>query len=211
MGMFDSLHVYVKLPLTEKEQKTFSHIDWSEQVFQTKDLDCTLSTYAITKKGILSYLKVEGDWVRTMTKEEEKKAKKKNKFVWPHKFEETSRKYVKQKFNGDVSFYDGILDDKGNEWWMEFTATFINGKLQGEIKRENIRISETAKQIKKRNDDWEAMIEADKKKLHNRFRAFMNKITFNNYRSFWFNLSKVLHKLNSLIAKTELFINRTIA
>jgi hypothetical protein len=211
MGMFDSLHVYAELPLNKKEQKMFSNVNWRDIDFQTKDLDCTLSHYAITKNGILSFEKIDGELVRTMTKEEEKKARRGGKFVWPHKFVEKSRKFVKQKFDGNVSFYDSILDTDGNEWWVEFSANFIKGKLQGKIKKVEIRISETAKQIKKRNDEWEASIEAEKKKLHNRFRTFMNKITFNYWRFAWWGIGKGIRKINNTIDKLDLYINRYIA
>jgi hypothetical protein len=211
MGMFDSLHVYTELPLNKKEQKMFSNVNWEDRDFQTKDLDCTLSHYAITKNGILSFEKIDGEWVRTMTKEEEKKARRGGKFVWPHKFIEKSRKFVKQKFDGNVSFYDSVLDIAGNEWWVEFSANFINGKLQGKIKKVEIRLSETAKQIKKRNDEWEARLEADKKKLHNSFRKFMNKITFNYWRFTWWSVGKAIRNFSNIISKFDIIINRYIA
>jgi hypothetical protein len=44
MGMFDSLTVKKKLPLT-KELKALN-VNWSEEVFQTKDLENVLDHYA---------------------------------------------------------------------------------------------------------------------------------------------------------------------
>jgi hypothetical protein len=211
MGMFDSLKVQLPLPLNKKEQKLFSNVNWDDVVFQTKDLECTLSNFTITKKGILSYAKIKGEWVRTMTEKEEKKAKKSNKFVWPHKFVEKSRRYVKHKFDGKVYFYDSVLDINGNEWWVEFYASFVNGNIKGNIKKFEIRLSETAKQIKIREKEWQDRIEADKKKLHNKFRSFMNKITFNYWRNTWWFISKNINRFGNFICKIELFINRCIA
>ena len=165
MGMFDSLKVELPLPLNKKEQAKFSNINWNDVVFQTKDLECTLSTYTITKNGNLSSVIANGDWVRTMTKEEEKKAGKGGKFVFPHKFVEKSRKTIKVNHTGNIFFYDSILDKDGNEYWIEFSANFIKGKLQDNIKKVEVRLSETAKQIKKREREWQDRIEADKKKI----------------------------------------------
>jgi hypothetical protein len=211
MGMFDSIKCELPLPLNKKEQVKFSKVNWKDIVYQTKDLDCTLSTYIIRKNGKLYGLFIEGENIRIISEKEEKKIKKQGKFCWPYEFKEKSRKYKLEKFTGDVYFYDSIFDEDGNEYWAEFVGKFVNGILQGKLKKVEIRLSQTAKQIKKTNDEWEARIESDKKKLHNRFRVFMNKITFNNWRYLWWNISKGFHRLNAVIVKIEIFINRNLA
>jgi hypothetical protein len=50
-----------------------------------------------------------------------------------------------------------------------------------------------------------------KKKLHNRFRTFMNKITFNYWRFAWLGIGKGIRKINNTIDKLDLYINRYIA
>ena len=55
------------------------------------------------------------------------------------------------------------------------------------------------------------MIEKDRNTFHNRFRVFMNKITFNYWRYTWFNISKVFNKTYKIIGKLEFWINRYVA
>lgn len=209
--MFDSITCELPLPLNKKEQKTFSNIDWKDRVFQTKDTDCTLSTYVIRKNGKLYGLFVEGEHVRVIPEKEEKKIKKQGKFCWPYEFKEKSRKYKFEKFTGDLYFYDPVTDSEGNEWWVEFVGKFVDGVLQGKLKKVEVRFSESAKDLKKKDDELEAMFEKDRNKFHNRFRAFMNRITFNNWRYTWFNIGKVIRKTSNTFGKVDLFVNKYIA
>jgi len=211
MGMFDSITCELPLPLNKKEQKTFSNIDWKDRVFQTKNTDCTLSTYAIRKNGKLYGLFVEGEHVRVIPEKEEKKLKKQGKFCWPYEFKEKSRKYKFEKFTGDLYFYDPVTDSEGNEWWVEFVGKFVDGVLQGKLKKVEVRFSESAKDLKKKNDELKAFFEKDRKKFHNRFRAFMNRITFNNWRYTWFNIGKVIRKIHKGIGSLDIWINRYVA
>ena len=71
--MFDYMKCELPLPLNKKEQKTFSNVNWNDRVFQTKDTDCTLSTYIIRKNGKLYGLFIEGENVRVISEKEEKK------------------------------------------------------------------------------------------------------------------------------------------
>lgn len=209
--MFDNITCELPLPLNKKEQVKFSKVNWNEKVFQTKDTDCTLSTYTIRKNGKLYGLYVEGKNVRIIPEKEEKKIKKQGRFCWPYEFQEKSRKYKFEKFTGDLYFYDSIFDEEGNEYWAEFVGKFVNGVLQGKLKKVEIRLSETAKQIKTRNDEWEARIKADKKKFYNRFRTFMNKITFNYWKYTWFNIGKAIRKIYNCINNIDIWINRYVA
>jgi hypothetical protein len=209
--MFDSITCELPLPLNKKEQKTFSNINWNEIVFQTKDTDCTLSSYIIRKNGKLYGLSIEGKNVRVISEKEEKKIKKQGRFCWPYEFKEKSRKYKFEKFTGDLCFYDSIYDGEGNEWWVEFTAKFVDGNLQGKIRKIKIKFERTAKEIKKNEDDYQKSIEADRKKFHNRFRKFMNKITFNYWRYTWFSIGKGIRKIRNSINNFDIWINRYVA
>jgi len=211
MGMFDSITCELPLPLNKKEQKTFSNIDWKDRVFQTKDTDCTLSTYVIRKNGKLYSLFVEGEHVRVISEKEEKKSKKQGKFCWPYEFKEKSRKFKFEKFTGDLYFYDHVIDSDGNEWWVEFIGKFVDGVLQGKLKKVQVRFLETAKNLKKKDDDYQKSIEADRKKFYNRFRKFMNKITFSYWRYTWFNVGKVIRKIHKSINNLDIWINRYVA
>ena len=66
-------------------------------------------------------------------------------------------------------------------------------------------------EIKKNEDEYQKSIEADRKKFHNRFRKFMNKITFNYWRYTWLNISKVIHKVSNLTGKLNIWINRYVS
>jgi hypothetical protein len=209
--MFDNIRCELPLPLNKKEQKTFSNINWEDVSFQTKDTDCCLSHYVIKKNGKLYTEYTEGEHVRVISKEEEKKLKKQGKFCWPYEFKEKSRKFKFEKFTGDLYFYDHVIDSDGNEWWVEFIGKFVDGVLQGKLKKVQVRFLETAKNLKKKDDDYQKSIEADRKKFHNRFRAFMNKITFSYWRYTWFSIGKVIRKIHKTIGNLDIWINRYVA
>ena len=61
MRMFDNLIVKRKLPLSKELKKTFPDTDWSQEDFQTKDLDNTMTTYTIKGTG-LYWDKVDGEY-----------------------------------------------------------------------------------------------------------------------------------------------------
>jgi hypothetical protein len=210
MGMYDNITCELPLPLNKKEQKIFSNINWENISFQTKDKDCTLSTYVIRKNGKLYGLFIEGKHVRVISEKEENKIQKQGRFCWPYEFQEKSRKYKFEKFTGDLYFYDSIYDDKGNEYWVEFVGKFVSGILQGKLKKVEVRFSQSAEDIEKEKLHWETRIKEDEKKFHNRFRVFMNKITFNNWRYTWFNISKVIRKIHKVTQNIDIFINRYV-
>jgi hypothetical protein len=199
------------LPLNKKDKVKFSNVNWDEQVFQSKDLDCTLSTYTIRKNGTLATTIVDGDWVRTMTKKEEDKIRKRGNFCWPHKFVEKSRKTKIYKHTGDICFYDGVFDTEGNEWWVEFSGKFVNGKLQGKLKKVVIRLSQTANDIKKNNDEWERRLAEEEAKLSTRIRKALRVSTFGYWRFFWFAIGKFFRKFGNKLSQLDLWINRNIA
>ena len=209
--MFDNITCELPLPLNKKEQKTFSNVNWEDISFQTKDIECILTTYVIRKNGKLYNLLVEGEHIRVIPKKEEMKIKKQGRFCWPYKFNEKSRKHKLVKFTGDLCFYDSIYDTEGNEWWVEFSSKFVDGTLQGKIRKIKIKLERTSKEIKKNEDEYQKSIEADRKKFHNRFRKFMNKITFNYWRYTWLNISKVIHKVSNLTGKLNIWINRYVS
>jgi hypothetical protein len=209
--MFDNITCELPLPLNKKEQKTLSNVNWKEKVFQTKDTECTLSTYAIRKNGKLYGLFIEGKSVRIISEKEEKKLRAQGNFCWPYEFQEKSRKYKFEKFTGDICFYDHVIDSDGNEWWVEFVGKFVDGVLQGKIKKVQVRFLETARNLKKKDDELKAMFEKDRNKFHNKFRKFMNKITFNYWRYTWFNIGKAIRKIYNCINNLDIWINRYVA
>ena len=211
MGMFDNIKCELLLPLNKKEQKTFSNVDWNDRVFQTKDTDCTLSTYIIRKNGKLYGLFIDGEHVRVISEKEEKKIKKQGKFCWPFEFKEKSRKYKFEKFTGDLYFYDHVIDKDGNEWWVEFVAKFVDGVIKGKIKKKEVRFSQSAEDIKKNEKDWQERIAKEQAKLSTKIKRNLNKYTFGYWRIFWFKIGIYIRKFANKIQHIDLWINRNIA
>jgi hypothetical protein len=211
MGMFDYINCELPLPLNKKEQKTFSNINWKDIGFQTKDTDCTMSTYAIRKNGKLYGLFIEGENIRVISEKEEKKIKKQGKFCWPYEFKEKSRKYKHEKFTGDLYFYDHVIDIDGNEWWVEFIAKFVNGIIQGKLKKIEVRLFQTAEEIKKNEEEWQEKITKERAKLSSKIKRFLNKYTFGYWRTFWFTLGGYIRKFANKIQHLDIWINRYVA
>jgi hypothetical protein len=211
MGMFDNIKCELPLPLNKKEQKTFSNVDWNDRVFQTKDTDCTLSTYIIRKNGKLYGLFIEGENVRVISEEEEKKIKRKGKFCWPYEFKEKSRKYKFEKFTGDLYFYDHVIDKDGNEWWVEFVTKFIDGVIKGKIKKKEVKFSQSAEDIKKVEEDWQERIAKEQAKPSTKIKRNLNKYTFGYWRNFWITLGGYIRKFANKIQHLDIWINRNIA
>jgi hypothetical protein len=211
MGMFDHLFIKMQLPLTKTDLKNFSKTDWENIDFQTKDFDNTMSTYILKKNGSLYYEKIDGNLVRIMTEKEEKKIKKQGKWCWPYNYEVKSRKSIFYKYTGDVEFYNIVYDDFGNSWSFDFSAKFLNGKLQGKIKKVKVEIFETAKQIEKRNKDFELLVEKDKKKFSSKLRNFMNNLTCSQWSRFWRFFAKNIRKLGNKLIHLDIWVIRYIS
>lgn len=186
MGMFDTLYVKKKLPLT-KELKALN-INWEEEDFQTKDLDNLLDTFEITKTGKLRHLWQERQW-----KDDD------DAFLKGY-FEVVKQEWRDVPFHGTIGFYTShctndkkywnFLDEEsqltfddielihGDDWWVEFEATFTKGKL------EDIRLIKAEKTpVKERiynNKVWAMKRAEENKKLGRRIVNFLRK--FKPYR-----------------------------
>ena len=211
MGMFDNIKCELPLPLNKKEQVKFSKVNWKDIVFQTKDTDCTLSTYSIRKNGKLYGLFVEGENIRVISEKEEKKIKKQGRFCWPYEFQEKSRKYKFEKFTGDLYFYDSIFDEEGNEYWAEFSGKFVNGVLRGKLKKVEIRLSQTAQEIKKNEEHWKKRLAEEEAKFNNRARRFLRMYTGGYWRTFWLRFGRILSLVGKRLSNVDIWINRNIA
>jgi hypothetical protein len=138
MGMFDTIFVKKKLPLT-KELKELN-VNWDETDFQTKDLENALDTYEITKAGKLRHLWQERKWIDDDSA-----------FLKGY-LEVVKQEWRDVDFHGTINFYtsycdntnyywDYVNDDpeqmswedieliQGHDWWFEFEAYFTKGKL----------------------------------------------------------------------------------
>lgn len=197
--MFDTIYVKKALPLN-KELKALKDIKWEECDFQTKDLENTLATYEITKAGKLRYKDVEREWV------DDEEA------FFKGYLKEVSSKWVDTKHTGKVTFYHNFstnksnvnifsdtLDDEtdldGYDWWVEFDAEFVKGKLT-EIKL--VKAEKTPAKIRIiQNLEWAKDLKKKEATFHRRIVKFLRK-------------SKTYRKLISSLLKLSTFLHSKI-
>jgi hypothetical protein len=180
--MFDTVFVKYALPLN-KELKAIKDIKWEEEDFQTKDLENLLSTYEITKTGKLRYKEVVNEWVDD-----------ENTFLKGY-MKEVSSKWIDTKHTGKVRFYHSFSTNKSNhnifsdtlgddadlegfDWWVEFEAEFVKGKIT-EIKFVTAN-KEPAKFRILSNIEWAKNLKKEEAKLSRRIVRFLRK--YNVYR-----------------------------
>lgn len=210
MGMFDTILVKRKLPLTKEIKKAFPDTDWSKEDFQTKSIHNTMSNYTIKGTG-LYWDKIEGEYVRTISEEEDKKTRKSKKFVWPYEFIESSRKTVKEPFHGTINLYHYKNDKDGNTWYIELDAVFNAGKLES-IKLVKGEISSTAEENAARAKEWQDRWDAYEKHPWTRAKKVLNKITFGYWGKFWSNyVSRSLYWISRNTQKLQLWIIKNLA
>jgi hypothetical protein len=209
MGMFDYIHCEKKLPLTKEIKKAFPDTDWSKESFQTKSLDNSMATYNISKSGKLSVLKIEGEYVRTMTEDEEEKARKQKKFCWPYEFVESGRKNESVDYTGVVDFYYYSEDLKGNTWDLEFAATFVKGKLTKLVLTSG-NIIRTAEENEADEKHWIDQHNAYINHPWTKTKKVLDKITFKYWSTFWKNVSIIIDKAVNSLSKLRLWIIRNM-
>jgi hypothetical protein len=210
MGMFDTILIKRKLPLNKELKKAFPDTDWSKEGFQTKDIENTMTTYTIKGTG-LYFDKVDGEMVRTMTEQDEKKARKSKRWVWPYEFVESGRETVKVPYHGTINFYHYKDDADGNTWDIEFDAVFNTGKLTN-IKLAKGEISSTAEENAAREKHWKDQLAAHEAHPWTRTKRALNKITFGYWTIFWSRVvSKGLYWIAQKIQKLQIWVIRNIA
>jgi hypothetical protein len=188
MGLFDTIFIKKKLPLT-KELKELN-INWEELDFQTKDLENLLDTYEITKSGKLRHL-----WQETVWKDDD------SAFLKGY-MEVVNEEWRDVDFHGTINFYTSHCDNNsynwnfmgddpdqmtwrdiesivGYDWWFEFEAYFTKGKLD-EIKLIKVTKDPIRERIKG-NKFWAEKRAAENKKIHKRIISFLRK--FNWYKT----------------------------
>lgn len=181
--MFDVIYCKKALPLS-KELKALKR-DWTKDDFQTKDLENLLYNYEITKTGKLRMCEVEREWVDD-----------ENSFLKGH-MKEVSSKWVDTTFTGVVRFYTSFstteenwhcmsnftgIDPKkitGDDWWVEFSATIINGRVK-KIELLEARSTPATDRIY-REMEWSARMNAEEAKLSRRIVRSLRK--FSIYRT----------------------------
>jgi hypothetical protein len=138
--MYDNITVKKQLPLPSEIKKL--QTDWSTYLFQTKDLENCLLDYKISKNGYLYEHVIEREYIPYTDKE------KKNKDhrpwnIWKEVIVKDEYDKRVKDYHGKLRFYtyDNLNDEQ--DYWVEFDAYFIYGKLDKivlvEFKKETAR------------------------------------------------------------------------
>jgi hypothetical protein len=195
MGMFDEIEVKQTLPLPE-EIKDIR--DWPSYTFQTKDLDCTLSRYIIRDDKLYARI-VEMEY-EYYTDEERKKLQKNLRWAPVIKSsKEISSREEEQNFHGKLRFctYDTL--DVEHDYWVDFEAYFIYGKL------DKIELVEFEKRYVEDRDSWKKVMQKKAKHPWNRFKFYAGYLGWN---WFWVRVARTLNKCANLISKLQTLIYR---
>lgn len=197
MGMYDHLIVKQDLPLPE-DLKSLK-IDWKSHTFQTKDLDNCLLDYFISEEGFLYEHVVEREYVYYT--EEERKSKKISPWnLWKEVIEKSSRD-EKIDFHGSLNFYTYDQLDEDTDFWIDFKAYFVYGKLD---KIEFLEFK-TDKERRARNAKWEEEYKKEQKRPWNVFKHYASYL---GWRWFWKKTSSFFYQLSRFCGSVQYFIIR---
>jgi hypothetical protein len=197
MGMFDNVQCKHSLPLTEDLQVLSP--DWSLEVFQTKDLDNRLGSYTITEDGFLLEEVIEREYV-PYTEEERAELKPKPWSVWKDVIEK-NRYSKKIEHHGEVNFYNTFIYTEAEDYWLEFTAYFIYGKLDKILLLKAEK--HTSQQFTNKLFDEKRLIEQSKP--WNKLKRFLMPL---GWRVFWRAMADLCYKASQVLSKLQFFIFR---
>ena len=197
MSMFDDITCKKELPLNE-ELKTLS-IKWEEVGFQTKDLENCLLHYTISEDGRLLEHVVEQEYVHYTEEERKQKGRR----PWDlYKEVIIKNEYDKEvHHHGVVNFYTGVDYTDEEEFWVEFNAYFIYGKL------DRIELLKCEKQKSRTvyHKEWEEQRRIEDSKLGNRVKRLLRYV---GWRWFWHKMSRCCYSASSVFASIQTFIIR---
>ena len=127
MGMFDYINCKCPLPLPSDLGEA-KNVNFNELTYQTKDFYNALDQYEIREDGTLWVKNIEREWIQGnpngKTFSERIGHVKNIKETWEQR-----------NYTGEVVFYEGIQyseqanDDWNNDYWIEFKAIFVEGKI----------------------------------------------------------------------------------
>lgn len=198
MGMFDDIVVKVEIPLPT-ELKSLN-IDWKNYKFQTKDLDNCLLEFFINEEGFLYEHIVEREYI-SYTQEERKSKKIKPWDIWKEVIEKETYDKKIEDYHGKILFYTYDKYDENNDYWVEFYAYFIYGKL------DKIELKEFKKE-KSRTISNQQFINEYKKQQKHPWNIFKKYASYIGWTWFWKKTSNVFYKLSNLFSKIQTFINK---
>ena len=197
--MFDEIIIKKDLPLPE-EIKNFP-IDWKNYQFQTKDLDNCLLDYWISEDGELFEHVVEREYIPYS--EEEKKKNKNRWVIWKDVIDKSSSD-VKVDFHGKIRFYAYEDFDDENDFWLEFEAFFVYGKL------DKIELKEFRKETSRKITNEETRKFLEKERTHP-WNVFKRYAAYIGWRWFWRKVANLFYKLSSVCSKIQMFVIRHLS
>jgi len=196
MGMFDEVIVKKDFPIPE-EIKDFG--DWKNHLFQTKDLDNTMSIYIINEYDELVEKRTEREYI-PYTEEERKKLKPKPWNIWKEVIEgETT--YINTNYHGVLNFYTYEHLNDEEDFNLEYNAYFVYGKLD-KIELLNFEKSEN---YLINNEKIRQRIEEEKKKPWNRFKTLLYPL---GWRWFWRKIENGIYKIEKTLGTLRMFLIR---
>lgn len=200
MGMFDNVVVKKDIPLPN-ELKSLEK-NWKEYQFQTKDLDNCLLDFWISEEGELFEHVVEREYIPYT--EKEKKSKKISPFdMWKDVIEKGSHD-KKINHHGTITFYTYDELNEDTDFWIEFQAYFVYGKLD-KIELKEFKLE---KDRKIHNKKWEEEYKRRSKHPWNRFKHYASYL---GWSWFWRQVSKWLYKLSTLTNQAQMFVSRHLS
>lgn len=187
MGMFDYIKVKVPLEFPDEIKK----LKTSEFIWQTKSLDNCLSEYIIGEDNCLKEVVVDGVW---------KKVPEKNRTSpWNvADFEETNRYEKIIDFHGILKFYCFEEYNNDYDFWLDYEAYFIYGKL------DKIKLTEYKKQKSTRGylDNYLKKKEMESKKIKNKIKKIIG------WNFIFRKISKFFYILSSYCSHIQYYILR---
>lgn len=190
MGMYDTLKIKKQLPLPEEVRDL--NINWLDIEYQTKSFDNCLSEFILTENGELVEILVEREYIE-WSKEEKKTAPK---YSFFKDVIEKKREEKKLDYHGVVRFYCYERFDEENDFFIDYDAFFIYGKL------DKIEIAEFKKYKAYRNNLQDLFLEHNKFK--NKLKRFVAKYSGWNY--LWKSVAKLLYNMSSILEKIRVII-----
>ena len=188
MGMFDTIAVAEKLPLTQ--EMIDLGLEGQLHEFQTKDLDCLLGLYFMQNGRLFEEKHKETKWI-----EGDKNAKD---FMSRLGYMERLEPYQEDiYFHGKFYFYDFKMDVAGKyDCSIEFCATYNKGQLEG-IELVSFEKTDNT-QRKERDLAWQKELERISNSWYNKYLRFNRIKRFVGYKFFYRPLSWLGSKISSL-------------
>lgn len=199
MGMHDNIIVKQNLPLPEDLKNL--NINWENYVFQTKNLDNCLLDYFISEDGTLFEHIIEREFI-PYSEEEKNKRNYKPWNIWKEVKEKSSRN-EKIDYHGSINFYTYDEIDDDNNFWVEFKAYFVYGKLD-KIELVEFKLD---KERKAYNKKWE---EEYKKRSKHPWNIFKHYASYLGWRYFWRRVLKLIQTFSKILDSINYFIIRNL-